>query len=563
MQIGIGLQIGYQAGHGGAVGAFDYLVNDAYTSNLTAGNVDGTDAEPGPGVRDIDDSQDQITIASSALAFAGTKTPNTFGDPAIWYGPFGRSVGLIMRVDVTPAATNKLFMVGWGNNNTAINNVAALRFRGAGDVTPDQAGVGPSLFSYAATTYQIALILRVSGYLAFIKGGAFTNWTLLYIYAGNATQPMFASVQSNSAQLTVDNLIVPAARWLPTPLISDGFGAWGSSDGLGHAEGVADSIGNGGSGVSWSDNGDWSASGGLAGTTPTAGSDLVTDGGLENWDTATDLTSWTEQVGGSSTVNQETSVVHAGSNAARFTIDGSNSLAKINQSITNSNGDWLLVTLWAKTDVSGRSIAVDENNGSNVGQTLKLSTTYEPYASLIRATKANTDIGVKRSVGTSANLYIDDISAQVIDLDTMIAGADLSENDVLADVNITADAGTLAGLLICADSISTLANGILVLLDPSGLVHVCKLVAGTLTLVTSETVTYSAGATLRAIKSGSAMRVFYNDAAVGSELTISDAGIVSNTIHGLIASDAGSTFDDLVVYARGTDGEYNSVLDAI
>jgi hypothetical protein len=68
---------------------------------------------------------------------------------------------------------------------------------------------------------------------------------------------------------------------------------------------------------------------------------------------------------------------------------------------------------------------------------------------------------------------------------------------------------------------------------------------------------------LRVVASGSAFRVYYNNAAVGTEQTISDAALQSGTAHGLYTTDTGNTFDDFTVYARGTDGEYDTILDAI
>ena len=70
--------------------------------------------------------------------------------------------------------------------------------------------------------------------------------------------------------------------------------------------------------------------------------------------------------------------------------------------------------------------------------------------------------------------------------------------------------------------------------------------------------TYVAGATLRVIKDATKYRVYYNNALVGSEQTISDAGIIDNTIHGLFSTYSGNSFDNFTLWARGTGAEYTS-----
>jgi hypothetical protein len=77
-------------------------------------------------------------------------------------------------------------------------------------------------------------------------------------------------------------------------------------------------------------------SGGYAINTPTLSSTLLTDGELENWTTVTNLTSWTETVAGTSTVNKELSITDGSTTAARLDVDASNSGASIDQTITNT-----------------------------------------------------------------------------------------------------------------------------------------------------------------------------------------------------------------------------------
>jgi hypothetical protein len=75
----------------------------------------------------------------------------------------------------------------------------------------------------------------------------------------------------------------------------------------------------------------------------------------------------------------------------------------------------------------------------------------------------------------------------------------------------------------------------------------------------ATSITYSSGAVLRVSKVSTGYRVYYNNAFVNNA-TISDAGIVSNTKHGLFSTDPSNTLDNFVLYASGSGGEY-AILD--
>ena len=89
-----------------------------------------------------------------------------------------------------------------------------------------------------------------------------------------------------------------------------------------------------------------------------------------------------------------------------------------------------------------------------------------------------------------------------------------------------------------------------------------RCVAGVYTDIISASVTYAAGATLRVIKDGTSYSLYYNNIQVGTTQTISDAGIVDNTIHGLFSTYSGNTLDNLVIYPR-TATEFDNVLDMV
>lgn len=535
-----------------------YLLYDTFTTDRSAGSVNGTACEPGPGFREVNDTENKVSISGGKLIFASGRASPSYTDPYVSLGSIYRSSGIIGMINLTFSTVTGQFLFGGGNAYTGTAQNSSWRVTN-GKLEADNAFA----FSWAdvgtctATTIDFAVAFRTTG--GFYLKKVSNNWLLYWMDEGDNGLSRISFADRSMSNVSINSVKVLNRRWLPTPLISDGFSAI-ISDGLGHIEGVAGNIGKGGSGISWTGSA-WSVASGVASNSPTFGSDLSLNGDFEEWNSSTDLFGWTEQIAGSTTIDQESTEIHGGSYAVRFAVDASNNVAKISQNVANTNGDWIFVTVWAKTSVSGRSIAIDENFGSNSGPTLILSTTYTPYTTLIRSTKDNTDIGIKRSTGTSSNLYIDDVVIKIVTLPDCIRVVDVEDDDIIIDVDISRVAGSLSGVILSVDSQTTPENFILVLLDGSNYIRVRKCVSGVLSTLSSTSYTYVANATLRIRKSGSAVRVYYNNSLIGSELTISDGAIVNNTLHGIFSSNASNTFDNFTIYAVGTDGSYNAVLD--
>jgi hypothetical protein len=94
-----------------------------------------------------------------------------------------------------------------------------------------------------ATAYQVAIVLRGTGAWYFIKGGAFTNWTMIWVSATNNSAGIPAAAASSGVTVTTfDNMRVPDAtvttqRYISLPLAYDTFtradGALGSTETVG------------------------------------------------------------------------------------------------------------------------------------------------------------------------------------------------------------------------------------------------------------------------------------------------------------------------------------------
>lgn len=255
MQIAIGQPIGYQGGAASAAGVFDYLLSDTFTTDRAAGAVDGTPAEPGPGVRTVVDTGNFLSLSSGQAAIGG-RINN--GDPSVQYGAVGRANGLIIRS--TALAVAGLIELGFDDDQSgaisiglAIGSTIRARSPGLGVVI-----VWGGAFD---TEYGMVVALRSAGAAYFIKFAS--NWILVWENANSSASPLWPSFGAVTASVGwFDEVRVPSARWLPVPLLSDGFSVLSTSDGLGHAEGVNGGLGSGGDGVTWTDDyGIWAVGG--------------------------------------------------------------------------------------------------------------------------------------------------------------------------------------------------------------------------------------------------------------------------------------------------------------
>lgn len=106
---------------------------------------------------------------------------------------------------------------------------------------------------------------------------------------------------------------------------------------------------------------------------------LLTDGGFEAWLSATNLTSWTETIAGTSTVNREASIVQQGTYAVRLDIDASNNNAYISQALTMLQNIEYTLSLWYKNSVAAKTAFVAITDSAN-NVALQADGTWAAYA---------------------------------------------------------------------------------------------------------------------------------------------------------------------------------------
>lgn len=303
--------------------------------------------------------------------------------------------------------------------------------------------------------------------------------------------------------------------------------------------GVTTNIGLGNSGglVSWLHNGTWSISGVNMTNNPTLGSELLTNGNFETWVSATNAGTWTESVSGTSTVNQETSVISGGSNACRLDVDSSNSSTLVSQAITNVVGTWYQMSVWSKAGSGTPTMAM---NGGIADVIKTLSTTYAQYLITYRATSTTPTVILKRSTASSNSLYFDDASVKALTLNQLFAFRVGNVNPAAISATGTIVAHNYQGVAYGWDSYTAPTTGILAIHDGGTGIQLLKCVAGTWTAVISTTATYAAGVLPKIVYTGSnTYQLWYNNVQRGTDQTISDAG--TGIYHGIFNTFASNT----------------------
>lgn len=152
----------------------------------------------------------------------------------------------------------------------------------------------------------------------------------------------------------------------------------------------------------------------------------VTDGAMELWTSATDLTNWTESIAGTSAVNRSTTK-HGGTYAAELVIDVTN-YCIIRQDITITAGADVEISIWYKLSEANkglkfdlysidggtdRYIQADGTWGTSTAD-IGLTNATTDWTNYTVSTTGHADHGtyrlVLRDLYVSTTVYVDDIS---------------------------------------------------------------------------------------------------------------------------------------------------------
>lgn len=312
---------------------------------------------------------------------------------------------------------------------------------------------------------------------------------------------------------------------------------------------------NGPLGSPWVDD-TYSISSGQAINTPALGAELLTDPGLE--DNYTDGLCDTLGKIGSPTVWEET--VGPANKAQGFQATASGNALYWLAQPSPTVGKWHLITCWSQTKAVGEGrVGVRQWASSGQSPMSAVVLRHDPSPSwtqralLFRAGISNSFRPVHQwaANATYDGINIDDVSyKEITDPADLFATVDHG----LLDVKITLKGNAIkgaVGIIAKLDSTSNPQNFIIAWLFRHGdLLYVVaeKCVSGVYTtILTAVSVGAWTGTTqeLALRVKGTTVKVYYGGVQRGGSLTVSDAGIVSNTKHGMFL--VGSSIDWLQI----------------
>lgn len=488
-----------------------YLLRDEFSDTVPAGSVNGTLATPSGQTRAVVDTNSKFSVGSGVFNVAtGAAT-----DDNLHYDSYTREAGRILISKIV--VSSSIPTIGWDVNAAGAISLH-IRFAASNllQLTENAGGSLVTVGTYTnATVYYVAYILRASGQLVFIKGGSeYPSWTLLPPQMSDMTASLYPAVAcvGSLSVFNVDFIRVPIEKVLFAPLTSDSFnradGAIGTADGAGTEETAPTATWTGST---------YTISSNKAINTPTQGSDLVVNGGFDTDSDWTKGTGWT-----------------IGSGVATKTAGAG---ASVSQTILTA-GMWYFIT-YDLTVSAGSFFPI---YGAITGKT---RTTSASYIDANRASGTSMQMwGINTFAGT-----LDNVTVKALTLSSLFSSVSVSSQNVLCSADLTIMAGTQAGVVVCLDSTSSPANFLIGYHDGTNAI-LDKCVGGTYTNLISAAATYSAGATLTVVKDGNSVNLYYNNVLVGTTQTVSDAGIVSNTKHGLFSTYSGNTFDNFRVWDR-------------
>jgi hypothetical protein len=231
-----------------AITSNTYTLADEYTDTVAAGSVHGTTATPTGQTRTATDADgNKLSIGSGVVNLLAMKTANT--DPRLHYPSVARLAGRTLFYKVT--LTTGVYRIGLGGNNTGSPSQHSFVFTTGGNLQAMAGTVGPLVATVSAgVEYQIAITMRTAGCFYFIKGGAFTDWLLMWVDAAETSTPLYPGMGYGnvSGVAAVDSMRIPTGVISIAPIASDAFtradGALGTTGGGGAAEA-------GGTGLTW------------------------------------------------------------------------------------------------------------------------------------------------------------------------------------------------------------------------------------------------------------------------------------------------------------------------
>lgn len=274
-------------------------------------------------------------------------------------------------------------------------------------------------------------------------------------------------------------------------------------------------------------------------TPVTFGAEDITNGNMESgdppdsWvaDAATLASEADERTGG------------AGSASISVTNDGA-AKGYAEQALDLPDGTWIYLDLYAKRITGNIGWNISQSDDTVILSSGSTSASWVQKFMTTRLVGAGCKVRVyTNTTNPGDESRFDDVSVKAMTLSELFSSLSVSTQDVVADVDVVRAAGHMAGLVLCLDDVATPANFLIAYHDGTR-VYLVKCVAGTYTTLIASAGGYSSGATLRVIKSGVSVELWYDGNKVGATQTVNDAGVKDNKIHGLFSTYSANTLDN-------------------
>lgn len=173
-----------------------YDMRDDFTTNDDAPITSPRTAEPGPGTGTAVDTGNNFSIASGQLTFSTRVGDN---DPRLFYGSVAKpnlnSPSALVKGFVGKVTPGRLRM-GFGDVTTARPAEAAINvFSTTLGVHPN--GASLTLATVTGVEHQVAGFLRRFGVYFLVKGGAYSEWTLVYVDNQDLATTLYPGISEN------------------------------------------------------------------------------------------------------------------------------------------------------------------------------------------------------------------------------------------------------------------------------------------------------------------------------------------------------------------------------
>lgn len=548
-------------------------LRDDFTAPLAVGTIDGTSPLESNVGRVMLDTVNAATIENGNLTFVTTANTNeprivynywfTRRNNPIFYCKF-RITGTTSRVNrfgFTPNLAS-VTKTGMSLNSTTFNSYETF---GSGS----RIILSPVV---ANTDYEIWILLRRrAGHFIFVRGGGvYTYPTLLWKTSTDTDMIILPVIESgiSTDTFTADAFECYNKTFVPLLLLSDSISStFPVADGLAHTEGINNEVGSGGGGITWQNTATWAydSVNGRVYNTPTEGSELLTNG---NYETGSPPSSW---FAGSGAVLTSVTDNRPGSSGTKalHVASSTTATAFASQQIVSIIGEFYKATGWVKNVDSPQLMkhSLTTTGFSTMFQSLAAGAAgWEQVTVTGRAVDTGMRLTASQNLSNSpagTGGRFDDASLVKLNFNTLYTVVNYNTGNITIISEIfSLLTGTQAGFIINLDSISTPLNFILIYHTGTTVV-VDKYVAGVLTANLMNTAsTFSSGAALYVRKIDTKIRVYYNGALIGSELTISDAGVINNTLHGFFSTHPAAQFNNTGIHATGVEGQYESYLQS-